>query len=78
MFDLKNEAINNNLKVFTLNEDPPTYVYDQRTKGTVRTESKEYKDLSWVDKFLDKVDFLKNQNKLHKNKYLKEYRIFGK
>ena len=76
-FYLKNEGLNNNLKVFTLDENPPTYIYDQRTKGTVRTESKEHKDFSWIDKFIDKVEFLKQKNIIHENKYLKEYRVFG-
>lgn len=76
-FKLKHEAITNGLKFFTLDEYPATYIYDQRTIGTVRTETKEHFEQDWVDDFILKLDSMDKQNKLYEDKYLKEYRVFG-
>ena len=67
-FKLKHEALTNNLKFFTLDESPATYIYDQRTIGIVRQETKENFDFSWTDKFIDKLEKMQKENKIHENK----------
>ena len=72
---LKNQAVLNKLKVYTLNEVPPTYIYDARTEGTVFQETKNSFDFNWVNKFIDKLNVMDSKNQLHDNIYLREYKV---
>jgi len=72
---LKDQAIKNKLKVYTLYENPATYIYDNRNESTVFKYSKNETDLSWVHVFKNKLDIMEKESKLHLNVYLKEYRF---
>tara|TARA_R110000764_G_scaffold63100_4_gene133667 strand:+ start:1906 stop:2733 length:828 start_codon:yes stop_codon:yes gene_type:complete len=75
LLKLKHEAYTNDLKFYTLNEHPVTYIYDQRTWGTVREVSKDGTDFSWVHPYTNKLKIMELNNQLHPNKYLQEYRL---
>jgi hypothetical protein len=72
---LKNQAVLNKLKVYTLDENPPTYIYDNRSEGTVYKETKNSSDFDWVNKYIEKLNVMDSKNQLHDNIYLREYKV---
>ena len=75
MFELKNQAVLGNLKFYTTDETPATYVYDERTAGTVMSVSKFGSDYEWMDKYLNKLQDMEDENKLHENVKLPELKV---
>ena len=75
MFELKNQAVLGNLKFYTTDETPATYVYDERTAGTVMSVSKFGSDYEWMDEYLNKLQDMEDENKLHENVKLPELKV---
>jgi phage tail tube protein FII len=72
---LKNAAVKNRLKFYTLDESIPTYIYDHRTLGTVKKETKESTDFDWINSYIKKLKIMDSKNELHENTYLREYKV---
>ena len=72
---LKNQAVLGNLKFYTTDETPATYVYDERTAGTVMSVSKFGSDYEWMDEYLNKLQDMEDENKLHENVKLPELKV---
>lgn len=72
---LKNAAVKNRLKFYTLDESIPTYIYDHRTLGTVKQETKESTDFDWINSYIKKLKIMDSKNELHENTYLREYKV---
>jgi hypothetical protein len=75
MFELKNQAVLGNLDVRTTDETPATYVYDERTAGTVMKVSKFGSDYEWMDEYLNELEKMEKENKLHENVSLPELKV---
>ena len=75
MFELKNQAVLGNLDVYTTDETPATYVYDERTVGTVMSVSKFGSDYEWMDVYLNALEQMEKKYKLHENVRLPELQV---
>jgi len=64
-FNLKHDGLNGDLDVRCNDERPPTYVYDQRTPGTVHREVKEGTDWTWMSKYNNEVRYLEQSGIVH-------------
>jgi hypothetical protein len=75
MLRLKHEALEGRLNLYTTNENPATYVYDEREPGTVMLESSFGTDYEWMDVYLNALEEMKEDNQLHLNTRLPELKI---
>jgi len=75
MLRLKHEALEGRLNLYTTNENPATYVYDEREPGTVMLESSFGTDYEWMDVYLNALEEMKENNQLHLNTCLPELKI---
>mgnify|MGYP001567394604 FL=1 len=75
MFKLKNEAVLGNLTFYTTDEKPATYLYDERTAGTVMIESEFGTDYEWMDAYLVELEKMEEAGELHENVKLPQLRI---
>lgn len=75
MFELKNQAVLGNLSFYTTDETPATYVYDERTAGTVMSVSNFGSDYEWMDVYLNALQKMEDDNKLHENVKLPELQV---
>lgn len=72
---LKNAAVKDGLKFYTLNESIPTYIYDHRTIGIIKQETKNDTDWGWINGYEKKLKIMDKKNQLHDNTYLREYKV---
>jgi|TARA_R110000796_G_scaffold17979_1_gene54777 hypothetical protein len=75
MLSLKHEALENRLTFYSTDERPATYIYDQRTVGTVMNESEFGTNYDWMDDYLQALSKMKFEGQLHENKLLPELKI---
>jgi hypothetical protein len=75
MLELKHEALEGRLNVYTTDEYPATYIYDQREGGTVVVETDFGGDCEWMDTYLNALEDIEYKGKLHKNTRLPELQI---
>lgn len=64
-FLLKNDAINGKLDVQCNDEFPPTYIYDQRTPGTVHKEVGDGTNWSWMGTYNEEVRKMEEKGIVH-------------
>ena len=75
MLELKHEALEGRLNVYTTDEKPATYIYDQREGGTVVIETNFGEDCEWMDTYLKALEDIEHVGKLHENTRLPELQI---
>lgn len=75
MLELKHEALEGRLNVYTTDEYPATYIYDQREDGIVVAETDSGGDCEWMDTYLNALKDMKHADKLHENTRLPELQI---
>jgi hypothetical protein len=85
MLRLKHEAVEGKLNFYSTDENPITYIYDEREAGIVMEESEYGKNYEWMDNYLNKLGQMKELGQLHEDtrlpklqinypeKYMKEY-----
>lgn len=75
MLRLKHEALEGRLNFYTNDEQPATYIYDERTPGTVQKTSKFGIDYEWMNDYLVALGEMEKKNYLHENTRLPELKI---
>ena len=75
MLRLKHEALEGRLNFHTNDEQPATYIYDERTPGTVEKTSKFGIDYEWMNDYLVALEEMEKKNYLHENTRLPELKI---
>ena len=75
MLRLKHEALEGRLNFYTNDEQPATYIYDERTPGTVQKTSKFGIDYEWMNDYLVALEEMEKKNYLHENTRLPELKI---
>lgn len=75
MLRLKHEALEGRLNFYTNDEQPATYIYDERTPGTVEKTSKFGIDYEWMNDYLVALEEMEKKNYLHENTRLPELKI---
>jgi len=75
MLELKHEALEGRLNVYTTDEQPATYIYDQTEGGTVVIETDFGGDCEWMDTYLHALKGIELDGKLHKDTRLPELEI---
>ena len=75
MLQLKHEALEGRLNFYSTDEQPATYIYDEREAGTVDIETSFGADCEWIDAYLNKLEEMKYAGQLHRNKRLPELKI---
>jgi len=75
MLRLKHEALEGRLNFYTNDEQPATYIYDERTPGTVQKTSKFGIDYEWMNDYLVALGEMGKKNYLHENTRLPELKI---
>ena len=75
MLELKHEALEGRLNMYTTDEKPATYIYDERDYGTVVIETNFGEDCEWMDTYLNALKDMEHADKLHENTRLPELEI---
>ena len=75
MLELKHEALEGRLSMYTTDEKPATYIYDERNYGTVVIETNFGEDCEWMDTYLNALKDMEHVDKLHENTRLPELEI---
>lgn len=75
MLRLKHEALEGRLNFYTNDEQPATYIYDERTPGTVQKTSKFGIDYEWMNDYLVALEEMEKKNYLHENTRLPKLKI---
>lgn len=75
MLSLKHEAVQGRLDFYSTDEQPATYIYDEREAGIVKIESDFGKDYEWMDTYLNALEDMKNAGQLHEYVLLPELKI---
>jgi len=75
MLRLKHEAVTGNINFYSTDEQPATYIYDEREAGIVMIESENGTDYEWMDIYLNALKDMKNLGQLHKDTLLPELKI---
>jgi len=70
MLRLKHEAVEGRLNFYSTDENPITYIYDERVGGIVMDESEYGKNYEWMDNYLNKLETMKGLGQLHENTQL--------
>tara|TARA_B110000090_G_scaffold84985_1_gene96672 strand:- start:59 stop:964 length:906 start_codon:yes stop_codon:yes gene_type:complete len=70
MLRLKHEAVEGRLNFYSTDENPITYIYDERVGGIVMDESEYGKNYEWMDNYLNKLEAMKELGQLHVNTQL--------
>jgi hypothetical protein len=63
-FKLKHRHVTEGLDIRCNDEMQPTYIYDQRTPGTVFNEVNRGKDWAWMEKYNDEVHKMEKEGKI--------------
>ena len=75
MLELKHEALEGRLNVYTTDEYPATYIYDEREDGIVMAETNFGGNCEWMDTYLNALKDIELDGKLHENTRLPELQI---
>ena len=75
MLRLKHEAVTGNINFYSTDEQPATYIYDEREAGIVMIESENGTDYEWMDIYLNALKDMKNLGQLHRDILLPELKI---
>jgi hypothetical protein len=75
MLRLKHEAVTGNINFYSTDEQPATYIYDEREAGIVMIESENGTDYEWMDIYLNALKDMKNLGQLHRDILLPALKI---
>jgi len=75
MLRLKHEALEGRLNFYSTDENPITYIYDERVDGIVQQESESGKNYEWMDNYLNKLKEMEELGQLHEYTELPKLKI---